>query len=680
MEPEKDDTTPEKEPSNRPNSHRGEQPEEETDAVADDSTETSCSSADSRRETRSKSDIDRRSILKATGAAAAVSSVGAVSSIGLASAAVEVTQESDYEVWTVTGKEVYDLSDGEQLSNVLIDQTADGACLTIRSRNKTGWEVSNVGFVGVGQVGDGSNRFQFQVSVPAGGHGLIENIWANGKARDGQPSTELGGVYVRSSHAGHIDVKHTYIEGFGNNAVYASAVGKDGGSDGSVAIENSFHRDNTVSQFRIGSPDSYVRNCVGIINDPNGERGVYPGTTNNRNARGIWGKHYRNQRVENCSFYVSPDDVNPDGVFEARYISGRSHGPEAEVDVVDCDANADAPTLTGSTSNANVNLESIENSPTVDVIGGGGVPTSPEMAARGEREMPNPPELSASDGGSDGSTDTSTLDRTLTIDGSDADWTEYEFTVSGTVENNADVGSFDGDDQIDGSTVSGFVNGGVDGYRFAGEVTDATVDGNATVLVDGQAVDPDGITSDRTLTIDGSDAGWTDYEFTVSGDLAENPDVGGLGSGDQIDGSTATGFVNGGVDSYLFSGEITDATVDGNATILVDEQPLDLGQFESAPAIVRYDVVEVGSPNPDANIVVEWGVTDADGDLATVTVEIVDENGSVVAESTTSVAGTEAYDVDYFAIEDVDDQRFTVRLTVTDAFGTESATSESIQE
>src|SRR6056297_2204008 len=165
--------------------------------------------------------MDRRSLLKATGIAAATTTVGAVSSAGIASGEVEVTQENDYEVWTVTGKEVYDLSDGEQLTNVLVDQTADGACLTIRSRNNTGWEVRNVGFVGVGQVGDGGNRFQFQVSTPSGGHGLIENVWANGKERDGQPSTELGGVYVRSSHAGHIDIRHTYVEGFGNNAVYA---------------------------------------------------------------------------------------------------------------------------------------------------------------------------------------------------------------------------------------------------------------------------------------------------------------------------------------------------------------------------------------------------------------------------------------------------------------------------
>ncbi|MFD1588332.1 hypothetical protein ACFR9U_15225 [Halorientalis brevis] len=706
--------------------------------------------------------MDRRSLLKATGIAAATTTVGVTSSAGIASGEVEVTQESDYEVWTVTGKEVYDLSDGEELSNVLVDQSADGACLTIRSRNSRNWEVRNVGFVGVGQAGSGSNRFQFQVSAPEGSQGVIENVWANGKERDGQPSTELGGIYIRAAHGGQMKIRNTYIEGYGNNGAYASAMGKDSGNGGTVTIENAYHRDNTVSQFRIGSTDSDVRNCVGIVNDPNGERGVYTGTTDNRNARGIWGLHYPDQRVENSSFYVSPDDVNPDGVFEARYIPGRSGGSRAVLEVVDCDVNPDAPSLRESTSNAEVNFTNLGNEPTADVIGGGGVPLSPEMAARGEREMPDPPEFSESNGG-DGTPD---LDRTLTIDGTNADRTDYEFTVSGEIAENPDVGSlgegdqidgatatgfvnggvdgylfsgeitdatvdgnatilvdgeevdfgtpdldrtltFDGTnadrtdyqftvsgeiaenpdvgslgegDQIDGSTATGFVNGGIDGYLFSGEITDATVDGNATVLLDGEEVDPETLGLNRTLTVDGTDAERTDYEFTVSGGLAENPDVGSLGEGDQIDGSTATGFVNGGIDGYLFSGEVTDASVTGDAPILVDGEPLDLGQFESAPTIDRYEVVEVDSPNPDANIVVEWDVSDPDGDLASATVEVVNDSGTVVDSAETSISGDVAYGVDYFAIEDVDGQRFSVQLTVTDSSGNESSASESVQE
>lgn len=348
-------------------------------------------------DTASNALVHRRTVLQSIGLGAILGTVGVTNATGTARASREVSSGDGYEVWTIEGKEIYDLSDGEELSNVLVDQSADGACLTIRARNKSGWAVRNVGFLGVGQAGDGGNRFQFQVSAPSGGAGEIENVWANGKARDGQPASELGGIYVRSSHGGHIDVRNTYIEGFGNNAVYASAVGKDGGNDGSVTIENAYHRDNTASQFRIGSPDSVVRNSVGVIDDPEGERGPYPGSTSNRNARGVWGKHFRNQRFENCAFYVSPDDAQPDGVFEARYIGGRSHGEEAVVEAVGCHVNPDAPALTGATSNAEVTTTGLGLSPAVDVIGGGGVPLSAEMAARGERKTP--PEIPAVESG-----------------------------------------------------------------------------------------------------------------------------------------------------------------------------------------------------------------------------------------------------------------------------------------
>ncbi|RRJ29438.1 hypothetical protein [Halocatena pleomorpha] len=358
---------------------------------------------DDNPERASNAHFGRRSFLKA-GAAAGIGVVGTTGLTELAAASIDKSSNGKYNVWKVTGKEVYDLSDGEKLSNILVDQTAEGASLTIRSQNKKGWTVKNVGFRGVGQDGEGSNSFQFQVSTPSGGRGLIENIWSNGKARNGQPASKLGGIYIRPSHKGHIDIRHTYIEGFGNNAVYASAVGKDGGSAGSVTLENCYHRDNTVSQFRIGSPKSIVRNCVGVVNDPNGKRGQYP-SDDSRNARCVWGKHYRNQRIENSAFYLSPNDVNPDSVFEARYIDGRSGGEQAVVNVSGCDVNANAPQLKSSTSNATVKTTNLGTNPTVTVIGGGGVPLSPKMAASGKRSMP--PELPGADGGSSSKNSTS---------------------------------------------------------------------------------------------------------------------------------------------------------------------------------------------------------------------------------------------------------------------------------
>lgn len=398
--------------------------------------------------------IGRRSVLKLAGGAIAASALGF--GTGTA-AAIDVSTADGYEVWTVDGQAVYDLSDGETLANVLVDQTASGACLTIRARNRTDWTVRNVGFLGVGRAGDGSNRFQLQVSAPSGGQGLVENVWANGKARNGQAATELGGVYVRSAHAGHLDVRHTYIEGFGNNAVYASAVGKDGGNDGSVQLENCYHRDNTVSQFRIGSADSLVRHCVGVVDDPAGERGPYPGTEDNRNARGIWAKHVPGLRVEHSSFYVAPDDVQPDGAFEARYIHGRSHGGSAALAAVDCDLNSDAPTVASSTSDAAVSFTRRGAAPTVAVLQEGGVPLSPVMAARGERAMPPAlPGQANPDANEEGAetTDSSTTDGSGSTDDGPTD------------DGSTDIATGDADGETDSETM--WDNGGtqIDGLTF----------------------------------------------------------------------------------------------------------------------------------------------------------------------------------------------------------------------
>lgn len=487
-----------------------------------------------------------------------------------ATADIDKTSKSGYEVWDVSGMEVYDLSDGETLSNILVDQTGSGNTLTIRSRNKSGWTVENIGFKGVGTDGDGSNSFQFQVSAPSGGSGTIENVWMNNKTRNGEQADVLGGIYIRSSHAGHIDIRHTWIEGFGNNAVYGSSVGKDGHSEGSVTIENAYHRDNTVSQFRIGSPGSVVRNSVGVIDDPQGLRASYP-SSDSKNARGIWGKHFRDQRIENSAFYVSSDDVQPDSVFEARYIENRSNGPEAVLKVVDCDINMDVPRVKDSTDNARVEIQNLGHDPSVDVIQDGGVPTSATMAARGNREMP--PRLPGEDPGND-----EMLPKTLEIDASEFGRAEYEVAVDGELEAASNLGSLEDEDQVSGSSANGVVDGEVDGFRFSGTITDFQLIAEATVSVDGSTVDPSSLGDHypHTLQIDGRDADRTDYRFTVSEAVIEYEYLGGMGKDDEITGRTAEGFVNGGTDGYAFSGSITDFEIDGGADVIVDGEPFDV--------------------------------------------------------------------------------------------------------
>lgn len=633
--------------------------------LPDGSEKATPTDAQSDKDDPTGSKMGRRSVLKLAGVAIGAAGIPTIAA-GPGKAAIDVEENGDYELWTVSGQEVYDLSDGEVLTNVLVDQTAADASLTIRSQNKSGWEVRNVGFLGTGI--DDQHGYQLQVSAPDGGNGLVENLWANGKERGDQAASELGGIFIRSPHAGHIDIKHTYIEGFGNNAVYASGVGKDNGNDGSVTIENCYHRDNTSTQFRIGSPGSVVRNSVAVVNDPEGLRGTYP-YSDSQNARGIWGKHYRDQRVENSSFYVSPDDVNPDGAFESRYIEDRSHGDEAVAEISQCDVNADAPILTGTTSNASVNFTDLGESPTVDVIQDGGVPTSPEMAARGNREMP--PALPGESGGSDdGSTDVSALDypndaTTVQADHYDTDDAAgVSFSMSNTADQPLTVSHVTvspRDASIDGlHDESSEVGPWVSEVHIDADVQDGVCD------VPGSATLPN--------TFDMANDGWSD--------AADDVAILSAGASASVslsrfeDGGTPIDMTGTGVDIEV-SYELDDGTTSTDTFTVTPEDAT------AGPIVDSISISEVETDDGDAEFDTDWAVSDADGDLDAVELTLLDDSDGETEDSTsTGVGGSAASGSTRLVAsgDDVTGNDYTAELVVTDSAGTSTTGAASVTE
>ncbi len=160
------------------------------------------------------------------------------------------------------------------------------------------------------------------------------------------------------------------------------------------------------------------------------------------------------------------------------------------------------------------------------------------------------------------------LPHTLVIDGNGSR-TDYAFTVSGDLEGRG----LTREDSISGSAATGAVGGGRDRYGFSGNVTDFEMDGDATVYLDGEQVDPAQLLP-HTLVIDG-DGSRTDYAFSVSGNLAGRR----LTAEDRISGSTATGAVGSGRDSYRFSGIVTDFDMDGDATVYLDGEVVTSAPF-----------------------------------------------------------------------------------------------------
>jgi hypothetical protein len=205
--------------------------------------------------------------------------------------------------------------------------------------------------------------------------------------------------------------------------------------------------------------------------------------------------------------------------------------------------------------------------------------------------------------------------RLLVVDGENvSSQVSFRLAASGRVQGSTEGGaSIDDNDSISREgemwTVDAQVNGGTDAYRFAGEVADFEVtDGDASELLltlDGQERDPAsfGGPSENAITFDGRD-GQGSYELTVSGDIAKSTDNdASINPNDTIDGSTATGQVNGGRDSYVFDGKIESISADPAIRILLNGSEYELGkrvEVSRAPessGVVDYIIESSGTLN-----------------------------------------------------------------------------------
>ncbi|WP_458188938.1 hypothetical protein [Haladaptatus sp. NG-WS-4] len=471
--------------------------------------------------------LDRRSYLKFAGATAATF------------AAAGTATGAEYRTITVPAGETktIDIGDGETFENVLIDMTADGASALVRTSG-SGWTIRNVGFEGI-HPGD-HYLLNPGVSDP-NGSGLVENVYMG----DGQVAgSDSGGVWVNANlpHRGTITFRNVHVAGMIDNGLYGSGPGAQG-YGGNLHVESSYFKGNTISNVRLNGK---ARPCqvTNTVVDSRGNKPCRigcssPGSTT---TRAIW-SWYGETHLRNCDILGSIVTTKGGSVTKTNTRTGSDADLTPPKGVPMSAKQAASGGSSGSRSNGGLKPRSGDES---------GNRTQRIQQKRAKAQgFPNVLSISSSNASKKAS---------------------YRFEVSGKVSKSTDRGaSKDDEDTLENESVAGTVAGGTDSYRFSGTLTKFSLDGNATIFLNGERVTPGKLGLPKTIVIDGSsdadDA--SKYSFDVSGSVTKAEDLGSINSFDTVSGTRVEGRVIGGKDAYRFSGELDRLEIDGTAQVWV---------------------------------------------------------------------------------------------------------------
>ncbi|RQH00368.1 hypothetical protein [Natrarchaeobius oligotrophus] len=304
------------------------------------------SETDTSPTTGRNSGLSRRNYVRSLAAVAtAATSLGAAGTVAAA---------DDYEVIEAQNQTIT-VESGETWENKLIDMTT-GQDVVVTAHGSD-WTIRNVGFEGENTSGAGSATFGIS---DAGGSSTVENVYL-GDGSDSRNGSSSGhgqtAFWVDPDHAGHVDFRNVNVQGFADNAIYASAPGNAGG--GTIHVDRCFAANCYVSHFRLATEGSKVTNsCVYVDEDD------YDG-------RGIWAWAPGTVEVENCQLEMNGRNVA---------IDAGANGQATTVVVRDTDYD-DAAGI-GEHDGSSVQLEDdVGTDPEAYVPSG--VPTSAEEAAAG---------------------------------------------------------------------------------------------------------------------------------------------------------------------------------------------------------------------------------------------------------------------------------------------------------
>lgn len=175
--------------------------------------------------------------------------------------------------------------------------------------------------------------------------------------------------------------------------------------------------------------------------------------------------------------------------------------------------------------------------------------------------------------------------------------------------------------------------------------------------------------------LEGADSAACSFEWRRSGASVWNTTaeqqrttLGGFSAG-------VTGLTDGVEYEYRAAGTASDGDSDVGSTTRFTTETSNEG-----PTVERYTVTEAGSSDPHVEITADWSVADADGNLDTVVVKVINATGSLGDASATNVSGSTASGTSTLDVRHVDGQTFDVVLTVIDTYGRDRSEVKSVTE
>lgn len=144
-------------------------------------------------------------------------------------------------------------------------------------------------------------------------YGLVENVRLPDGAESPTEEFITNGLNVSSLTRGTITFRNCHVDGFTDNGLYAS----NARDEASIRVEGGLYRNSNISQVRLGTPKSYVRNArIEVTEDVD--------TWYTTNMRGIRQADGSGVRVENCDVVMSADAPSSGGIV-SNHTSGELH-------------------------------------------------------------------------------------------------------------------------------------------------------------------------------------------------------------------------------------------------------------------------------------------------------------------------------------------------------------------